>query len=62
MGLEAGLIKPFDSSFYAQFDGMYYNGLPIYYYLEKMSMGKCYDVSAILALAIGEKLMFVEVN
>ena len=49
-----GEILPFDGSFYAMFDGMYFNGLPIYYYLKKMSMGKCYDASAILALAMGK--------
>ena len=53
--IQKGLIKKFDDEFYSQFDGMYYNGLPIYYYLEKMSMGKCYDASAILGLAMGEK-------
>lgn len=53
--IKKGLIKKFDADFYAKFDGMYYNGLPIYYYLEKMSMGQCYDASAILALAMGEK-------
>jgi hypothetical protein len=49
-----GNIKPFDEEFYSQFDNMYYNGLPIYYYMEEMSMGKCYDASAILGLAIGK--------
>lgn len=52
--LKAGQIKFFDGEFYSQFFGMYFNGLPIYYYLEKMSMGKCYDASAILALAMGD--------
>ena len=49
-----GDIRFFDAEFYKNFEGMYFNGLPIYYYLEKMSMGKCYDASAILALAMGE--------
>jgi len=47
-------FRHFDDEFLSQFDGMYYNGYPIWYYLEYMSMGKCYDASAILALAIGE--------
>ena len=49
-----GSMKSFDDAFYAQFDGMYFNGLPVYYYLQKMNMGKCYDTSAILALAMGD--------
>jgi len=53
--IKKGLIKKFDANFYAQFEGMYYNGLPIYYYLEKMSMGQCYDASAILSLAMGKE-------
>ena len=53
--IKKGLIKKFDADFYARFYGMYYNGLPIYYYLEKRSMGECYDASAILALAMGKK-------
>lgn len=52
--VKQGDIRFFDDEFYQNFDGMYYNGLPIYYYMEKMSMGKCYDASAILALAMGE--------
>jgi len=51
---EKGLLVEFDQEFYDIFNGMYYNGLPIYYYLENMSMGKCYDASAILALAMGK--------
>ena len=49
-----GTIKHFDKEFFEQFDGMYFDGLPIYYYLNSMNMGKCYDTSAILALAMGE--------
>ena len=45
-------IKKFDDSFYSRFEGMYFNGLPIYYYLQVMNMGKCYDTSAILSLAL----------
>jgi len=52
---EKGKFKSFNDEFISQFDGMYYNGYPIWYYLEYMSMGKCYDASAILALAIGEE-------
>ena len=48
-----GKIKKFDDEFYAQFDNMFYIGIPIYYYLEKMSMGRCFDASAVLALALG---------
>lgn len=49
-------ITTFDDDFYARFNGMYFNGLPVYYYLQdRFSMGRCYDTSAILALAIGEK-------
>ena len=34
---------------------MYFNGLPLYYHLKEMNMGRCYDSSAILALALGEE-------
>lgn len=51
---DTGRIIPFNDEFYSRFEGMYYNGLPIYFYLEQMSMGKCYDASAILALAMGK--------
>ncbi|MBE5735341.1 MAG: hypothetical protein E7361_02725 [Clostridiales bacterium] len=51
--LENGEFKPFDDDFYHQFDGKYFNGLPVRYYLQQMNMGKCYDASAILALALG---------
>lgn len=47
-----GKFKKFDEKFYQQFDGMYYNGLPIYYYLRLDNMNKCYETSAILALAL----------
>ena len=50
----AGTIRPFDDEFYSSIEGKYYNGLPIYYYLLRMSMGKCYDASAILGLALGD--------
>lgn len=48
-----GTIKPFDEHFYAQFEGKYLHGLPIYYYLRRMNMGRCYDASAVLGLAMG---------
>lgn len=51
---KSGKFKKMDDEFYAQFDNMYYNGIPIYYYLQKMSMNRCYDASAVLALALGE--------
>ncbi len=51
--VKSGKIIHFDQSFYSQFDGMYFGGLPVYYYLQKLNMGKCYDTSAILALAMG---------
>lgn len=52
--IRKGKIIKFDENFYSKFDGMYYNGLPIYYYLRELNMGKCYDTSAILALAMGK--------
>ena len=52
---EQGKLIEFNQEFYDRFEDMYYNGLPIYYYLEKMSMGKCYDASAILSLAMGKE-------
>lgn len=52
--LNNGNIVHFNEEFYSQFEDMYYNGLPIYYYMEEMSMGKCYDASAILGLALGK--------
>lgn len=54
VGIKNGSIKKFDEEFYSQFDGMYFGGLPIYYYLRRMNMNKCYDTSAILALALGK--------
>ena len=51
---ESGQIKAFDDEFYAGLQGKYYNGLPVYYYMLRMSMGKCYDASAILGLALGD--------
>ena len=43
-----GDIKKFDDDFYSQFDGMFFDGIPIYYYLQKMNMGRCFDASAVL--------------
>lgn len=54
LGLSNGTIKKFDDEFYSQFEGQYFNGLPVYYYLHRMNMGKCYDCSAILGLALGK--------
>lgn len=51
---KSGKFKKMDNKFYTQFDNMYYGGIPIYYYLQKMSMGRCFDASAVLALALGE--------
>ena len=51
---ETGEIRPFDDEFYTLISGKYYNGLPVYYYMLRMSMGKCYDASAILGLALGD--------
>ncbi len=51
-GIKKGTIKQFDAAFYSQFNGKYFAGLPIYHYLQKMNMRKCYDTSAILALAM----------
>ena len=51
---KSGKIRPFDEEFYSRLDGMYYNGIPVYYYLMRMNMGKCYDCSAILGLALGD--------
>ena len=50
----SGEIRAFDEEFYASLKGKYYNGIPVYYYLLRMSMGKCYDASAILGLALGD--------
>lgn len=52
-GIKSGTIKKFDNDFFKQFEGKYFNGLPVYYYLYRMNMGKCYDCSAILGLALG---------
>ncbi len=52
--VEQGIIKPFDEKFYEQFENMYYLGLPVYYYLQRMNMGKCYDASAVLGFAFGK--------
>ena len=49
-----GVIQPFDENFYSQFDGMLYNATPIDYYIKCMSMGRCYDASAVLGLAFGK--------
>lgn len=51
--IKNGKIKKFDEKFYSQFSEMYFNGLPVYYYLQEMNVGKCYDTSAILSLALG---------
>lgn len=52
---KSGDIKPFDDEFLSRFDGKYYHGLPIYYYLtDYMSNGRCYDASIVLFLAMGE--------
>lgn len=47
-----GKFKKFDEDFYQQFDGMYYNNLPVNYYLQKDNMGKCFETSLILALSL----------
>ena len=52
---EKGVIKPFDDEFYRQFDGMLYNVTPVDYYIKYMSMGKCFDASAVLGLAFGKR-------
>ncbi len=51
---QSGEIRAFDDEFYASLKGKYYNGIPVYYYMLRMSMGKCYDASAILGLALGD--------
>ena len=28
---KTGKIRPFDEEFYSSLDGMYYNGIPVYY-------------------------------
>ena len=49
-----GAIREFDENFYSQFDGMYFDGMPIYFLLNSiMSEGRCYDASAVLGLALG---------
>ena len=52
--IQSGKAKEFDDEFYKPFDNMYFNALPVSYYLKRMSMGKCYDASAILGLAMGK--------
>ena len=52
--IKSGRAKQFDEEFFNSFEGMYYNALPVNYYLKRMSMGKCYDASAILGLAMGK--------
>jgi len=52
--IKSGKAKRFDEEFFNSFDGMYYNALPVSYYLKRMSMGHCYDASAILGLAMGK--------
>ena len=49
-----GIVKSFDEEFYSRLKGKYFNGIPVYYYLIRMNMGKCYDCSAILGLALGD--------
>ena len=49
-----GIVKSFDEEFYSSLKGKYFNGIPVYYYLIRMNMGKCYDCSAILGLALGD--------
>lgn len=51
---QSGIIRPFDDEFYSSIEGKYFNGIPVYYYLIRMNMGKCYDCSAILGLALGD--------
>ena len=51
---KAGIIRPFDEEFFNSIEGKYFNGIPVYYYLIRMNMGKCYDCSAILGLALGD--------
>ena len=53
-GIKNGTIKKFDDEFYSKLEGMYFGGIPVYYYLRRMNMKKCYDTSAILALALGK--------
>lgn len=52
-----GIIKNFDEKFYHQFDGMYFQGLPIYHHLKEnyLTQGRCYDASATLGLAFGKE-------
>ena len=52
--INRGIIREFDDEFYSQFDGMLYDVRPVEYYLKNMSMGKCYDASAVLGLAFGK--------
>lgn len=52
--IDNGNFKKFDPVFYAKFNGMYHNGLPIYYILKSMSYDRAYENSAILASALGE--------
>ena len=52
--LKDNKVKKFDDKFYSQFEGMYFMGLPVYYHLYRISMGKCFDASATLGLAMGE--------
>lgn len=51
---KSGNICEFDQKFYSQFDGVYFHGLPIYFYFSPlMANGRCYDASMVLGLAFG---------
>lgn len=53
--MKNGNICEFDQKFYSQFDGVYFHGLPIYFYFSPlMANGRCYDVSMVLGLAFGK--------
>ncbi len=50
-----GTIKEFDDEFYKRFEGLYFHGVPIYFYISPAyASGRCYSASAILALAMGD--------
>lgn len=55
MGVKSGVIRKMDTAFYDQFYGLLFNMIPVEFYLKKMSMGRCYDASVVLAVAFGEE-------
>ena len=43
-------VKHWDEKFFSQFDGKYFMGLPVNFYLRVWNMGHCYDCAEILSI------------